>query len=283
MGKILWLASYPKSGNTWLRVFLANYAQSGGKPFDINRLPDVSFSDSRAAYFEQIAGCPPNELTFEAVHRLRPDVQRLLVQARTDQVWVKTHSAVAVLDDVPTIVPELTSAAIYVVRNPLDVVVSFAHHYGLPMDRAIRAIGFRQLKTSPQDGMVAQFLSDWSSHAKSWLTATRYCVHVVRYEDMIARPLRTFAEIVRGAGLRLDRERLRRAIRRSDFKMLAEQEHQTGFVEASRKTKERFFRRGTVGAWRQELTGEQAQLVVTQHREMMARFGYVGSQGELTV
>ncbi|MCP5364304.1 MAG: sulfotransferase domain-containing protein [Hyphomicrobiales bacterium] len=198
MGKILWLASYPKSGNTWLRVFLANYAQSGGKPFDINRLPDVSFSDSRAAYFEQIAGCPPDELTFEAVHRLRPDVQRLLVQARTDQVWVKTHSAVAVLDDVPTIVPELTSAAIYVVRNPLDVVVSFAHHYGLPMDRAVRAIGFRELKTSPQDGMVAQFLSDWSSHAKSWLTATRYCVHVVRYEDMIARPLRTFAEIVRG-------------------------------------------------------------------------------------
>jgi len=283
MGNILWLASYPKSGNTWLRAFLANYTQGSGKPFDINQLPTVSYSDSRTTYFEVAAGCPLGDLTFEAIHHLRPTVQRILAQTRADRVWVKTHSAVAVLNGVPTIAPELTSAAIYMVRNPLDVVVSFAHHYGLSMDRAVRAIGFRELKTSPQNGTVAELLSDWSSHAKSWLTATNYRVHVVRYEDMVSRPLKTFGAIVHWAGLPLDRDRLRRAIRRSDFKVLAAQEHQAGFVEASRNNEGRFFRRGTVGAWRDELTDELAQTVVSQHREMMARFGYVDSQGELQV
>ena len=205
MGKILWIASYPKSGNTWLRAFLANYTECGNRPFEINRLPEVSFSDSRVTYFERVGAAPINKLSFTELHRLRPKVQRLLAQAKPDRVLVKTHSALAVLENVPTISPELTAGAIYVVRNPLDVVVSFAHHYGLPMDKAVRAICFRELKTSPRDGNVASLLSDWSSHATSWLSAAPFEVYLVRYEDMIASPLRTFGAIVRFAGMDLDR------------------------------------------------------------------------------
>jgi hypothetical protein len=282
VAKILWLASYPKSGNTWLRVFLANYGEAGPLPVNINRLPEVSFSDARARYYAQAAGPAAGTLAEADINRLRPAVHRLLAMARPGLVPVKTHAAIAVVDGVPTISAEVTHAAIYIVRNPLDVACSFAHHYGLTVANAVRAISFAGLKTLPRADEVAQLLSDWSSHARSWLTAAGLTLHVVRYEDMIAQPHATFGDIVTFLGWPKDRARLQRALRKSDFRILAEQERTGGFVEAPRRGG-RFFRSGRVGGWREELTEEDARFIVDRHREMMRRFRYLGEDDKILV
>ncbi|MEM9783942.1 MAG: sulfotransferase, partial [Pseudomonadota bacterium] len=55
---IVWLASYPKSGNTWMRLFLANYIMKRETPLPINEINKLGFGDSVPRYYVQAAGRP---------------------------------------------------------------------------------------------------------------------------------------------------------------------------------------------------------------------------------
>lgn len=282
MAQILWLASFPKSGNTWLRAFLANYLRGGRLPEDINKLPEFSYGDMRVEYYQQITGKKAEDLDYDEINRLRPSVHRLLAGANPGLVLVKTHSHLSSIDGIPTITPEVTFGAVYVVRNPLDVAVSFGHHYGLSTERAVKAICFKGLETVPQTGHILQVLSDWSTHLNGWLDAPGLYLHLMRYEDMTRSPTKTFGGVLDFLKIANDRERLKRAIRHCSFKVLARQESQGGFVEQSRKA-EKFFRQGEVGGWRKELTSEHVDFIVHHHREAMTKMGYLSPEGKLLV
>src|SRR5215475_452571 len=98
MGKILWLASYPRSGNTWLRAFLHNLLRDPPEPYDINRLQDFTLIDSQARWYRPLDPRPCNELTKDEVAALRPLVHAAMTRAFPDTVFVKTHNAVAALN-----------------------------------------------------------------------------------------------------------------------------------------------------------------------------------------
>ncbi len=280
--RILWLASYPKSGNTWLRAFLANYLRNGASPEDINALPQFALGDMRIEPYLRASGKTAADLSRDDINRLRPQVHRDLATAGPGLVPVKTHSVMATIGGIPTITPEATFGAIYVVRNPLDVAVSFHHHYALTMDQAVTAVCFRGLEIPPKEGHVVQFIADWSSHVRSWLKAPGLNLKSVRYEDMRAQPTRTFGEICAFLKMPKDRDRLARAISHSSFKVLARQERERGFVERSRGS-DAFFRRGGVGGWRKELSPAQVDVILAHHRPLMTELGYISAAGELRV
>jgi hypothetical protein len=96
----------------------------------------------------------------------------------------------------------------------------------------------------------------------------------MRYEDMLDTPMETFGGLVRFLGLDPPEERLARAIKHASFDELKKQESEKGFVEASRKA-ESFFRSGRSEQWREDLTKEQIERIVEDHRPQMERFGYV--------
>lgn len=280
MAQILWLASFPKSGNTWLRAFLANYLLDQPEPVAINTLPNFVFGDMRAETYEKLSGRRAQEMTREEIQRLRPRVHRFLASTRPGLVLVKTHNILTMIDGVPMITPDVTFGALYVVRNPLDVVISFAHHYALPMERAAQAICFRGLEIPAKQGHIVQIVSDWSSHVKGWLDAPGLYRKVVRYEDLTANPTTEFSAVLDFLKLPRDRKRLKKAVRFSSFRELAGQEDRAGFVERS-KGAERFFRKGRVGDWRRVLSQREIDLVVGHHGEWMARLGYLSPQGEV--
>jgi hypothetical protein len=280
--RVLWLASYPKSGNTWLRAFLANYLADSPKPLDINALPDFAYGDMRSNYYAQVAGKPADQLSWQEINQLRPRVHQFLGQSRTGVVFVKTHSALTSISGVPTITPEATFGAIYIVRNPLDTAVSFAHHYGLTAAEGVKALCFRELRIEPKEGHIPQFVSDWTTHVRSWLAAPGLYRLVMRYEDMVASPQRSFGSVVEFLKLPKNRERLKRAIRHSSFRVLAEQERRAGFVERPRGA-DRFFRRGGVGGYRDELTAEHITTMVADHHDMMTELRYLDAAGNLLV
>ena len=282
MAQILWLASFPKSGNTWLRAFLANYLRGGRLPEDINKLPDFSYGDMRVEYYEQISGKKAETLDYDEINRLRPRVHRFLAGANPGLVLVKTHSHLSTIDDIPTITPEVTFGAVYVVRNPLDVAVSFGHHYGQSTESAVRAVCFKGLETIPQPGHILQVLADWSTHVNGWTNAPGLYLQLLRYEDMTRSPNKTFGGVLDFLKIPRDRERLKRAIRHCSFKVLAGQEQQSGFVERSKSAK-KFFRSGEVGGWRKELTPEHVDFIVNHHREAMTKMGYLSPEGKLLV
>jgi hypothetical protein len=278
--QILWLASYPKSGNTWLRAFLANYLHNGPEPIDINSLPRFSFGDMRIEFYEKVSGLTAASLSSRDINRLRPLVHRHFANSRQGIVFVKTHSILSAIEDIPTITPEVTFGAIYVVRNPLDVAVSFSHHYGYSIEETVRAICDKDFVHPGGEGQIMQALSDWSGHVRSWLRAPGLYLRVLRYEDMVGNPLTTFGTILDFLKAPRDRRRLKKAVRFSSFKVLAEQEQNAGFREASPHAP-RFFHRGRIGVWRQTLLPEQADQIIDRHREMMAEMGYISTSGKL--
>lgn len=282
MSGILWLASFPKSGNTWVRAFLANYLADAPLPVDVNTLPDFAYGDMRANYYAQVAERPEQDLTADDIDQLRPKVHRFLARARPGMVFVKTHTLLTVHSGIPTITPDATLGAIYVIRNPLDVAVSFAHHYGLAVEDGVRAVCFPELQIEPKAGHVRQHIGDWSSHVRSWLEAPGLARLVVRYEDLLASPQGTFGRIADFLKLPKDRQRLKRAIRHSSFRVLAEQEARKGFVERPRNAV-RFFRCGRAGAFRDELSDDQVAVVVAAHCEQMRAHGYLAEDGRLLV
>ncbi len=282
MGGIYWLASYPKSGNTWLRAFLHNLRVDGDAPVDINELTTGAIASGRG-WIDDVLGFDSDHLTPDEVDRLRPDVYRWSVHAE-EVGYHKIHDAYTVLPDgEPLVSREGTLGAVYIVRNPLDVAPSTASHYGCTVDRAIAIMGFPELAVAARrDGIarqqVRQRLLSWSAHVASWIDAPGLRCEVVRYEDLAARPLETFTRAAAFLDLPTDRPRVEKAIRHSEFSELRRQEDERGFHERGSRS-EPFFRRGRAGGWRDSLTPEQVERIIDDHGAVMRRIGYLDAGG----
>jgi hypothetical protein len=274
MAGIVWLASYPKSGNTWLRAFLHNFLRDPERPHDINKLTDLTAGESMTHLYRAQDPALDQHFTDERVRELRPLVHRAISRSSPDNVLIKTHNALVEEDGHPLISLDLTAGAIYVVRNPLDVVISFSHHNRTTIDNMIEFMGSKTAATVSNEKNVYEIYDSWSGHVASWTATPSPTLHVVRYEDMLANPQKSFAAVVKFLGIEAPRQRIEKAIRLSSFTVLKEQERRQGFRERP-SAMEAFFREGKAGQWKKVLTKEQVAAIVSAHREQMARFGYV--------
>lgn len=274
MGKLIWLASYPKSGNTWLRVFLHNLLRNPDQPFDINKLTNLSIVDSVGALYQRVDPRSPLDMTFEEMAKLRPKVHHMVTGSFPDDIFVKTHNALGLDHGVPMITPEVTAGMVYIVRNPMDVAISYAHHLNATIDDTIAVMGAAGFRTPKAADWISEKMGSWSEHVASWTAKPLPRLHVMRYEDMQEMPLEAFGGFARWLGLNPPRERLEKALRHSSFEELKKQEERHGFREKSRSAPN-FFRAGRTGEWREAMTEEQVRRLVEAHRQQMARFGYV--------
>src|SRR5262245_42167264 len=274
MGKILWLASYPRSGNTWLRAFLHNLLRNPTEAYDINRLQDFTLIDSQARWYRMFDPRPCTELTKEEVAALRPSVHEAMTRAFPDTVFVKTHNALVEDRGTPMISLGHTAAAIYIVRSPLDIAVSYSQHYGVSLEDAVAAMNRPGNQSiSNTERFVYELHGSWSENVRSWTATPNPALCVVRYEDMVAAPRRTFGKVVAYLGLQAGAERIARAAVLGAVRELQRQEHLKGFVERSLKSNQ-FFRAGEVGQGRRKLLPPLIDSLCTAHQEQMIRFGY---------
>lgn len=273
MGNIVWLASYPKSGNTWLRAFLANLVADGAEPVPLAELPQYCDDEARPELFSALAGRPSTTLTFDEICALRPRVHVAIAAQAPGTRLVKTHNCAGFVERYPLHEASVTAGAIYVVRDPRDVAVSMSHHFGLDLDAAIERLGDDRVATANDALFVTQVLGSWSHHVRSWADLAGPRVVVLRYEDLLVNPVFEFTKAAGLLKLDDDRERIERAVRHASFAELSGQERAAGFAEASDKTT-RFFRDGRAGQWREALTAEQSARVLARHGAQMSRFGY---------
>jgi sulfotransferase family protein len=279
MGGIIWLASYPKSGNTWVRTFLHNLLINAEQPADLNELAKFTIGDGNKVWYENVSGKSYESLAPEEAVALIPKVQEAYVRSRPDSVFVKTHNFLGKVLDVPLITPGLTAGAVYIVRNPLDVVISLSDHYGLSLDEGIGMLNDPDAYSAETNRKVQDYLGSWSDHVKSWERMEKSMCHTMRYEDMLFKPEKAFGGLAKFLGLSPPKQRLRRAIKFSSFGALQKQEKERGFNERSDKTK-KFFRVGKAGQWKTVLNSEQIDRVVAAHSDMMAAYGYLPKRRE---
>ncbi|HEX7130054.1 MAG TPA: sulfotransferase domain-containing protein [Rhodanobacteraceae bacterium] len=276
MGNIVWLASYPKSGNTWLRAFLANLIANRPEPLRPDALKDYADDEALPERFSELAGRPSHGLDFGEIAALRPQVHALIAQRAQGTRLVKSHNMAGSVDGHPLYNWQVSAGAICVVRNPLDVAVSMTHHFGLTADEAIERLANENVATANDEMFVTQVLGSWSRHVAGWAEIAGRLgsrVLILRYEDLLEKPEKHFAKVAKLLGIQ-DKARIERAVRHASFGTLSTLEKREGFIEAANE-RSRFFRAGRANQWREALSREQVARVVNVHREQMAKFKYL--------
>ena len=273
MSSIVWMASYPKSGNTWVRAFLQNFLNGANRPADINALDQYFADESKPNWYEPLVEGPLTDLSLQQICELRPTVQKNIAASRAGSVFVKTHNMLGAYNGLPLHEMSVTAAAIYILRNPLDVVLSLADHFGLRIDDAIVFMNSSATGSPTDEANVGSVLTSWSEHVESW-TADKASTCILRYEDLLAKPDKGFASLIKFLNLDRDRGRLKNAIEFSSFRQLQQQEKQQGFIERSPNS-QRFFRSGKMNQWRTKLSREQVAAIVDVNRDQMKRFRYL--------
>jgi len=283
MSDLVWLASYPKSGNTWFRMLVASLSVEGDN-LDINRLSESGGLAGDRASFDAVTLIESALLLDEEIDSLRPRVYEALAKAaaenragRMGPYLMKVHDAYVLT---PKGEPLLkgADAAIVIVRDPRDVAVSLAYHTGRSIDDAIAFMATPNATFAAagrgQPSQVRQTVLSWNAHVTSWLDQHDIPIHLVRYEDMSSDPARIFRAALRFVGRDISADEAARAVKLASFHNLQAQERAAGFGEHV-IAGGLFFREGRSGGWRQRLTKEQVRRIEMDHESAMARMGYL--------
>jgi hypothetical protein len=276
-GKINWLASYPKSGNTWVRVFIANLLSNSDQPVDINELSHLTIASNRQL-FDDYSIISSSDLNFEEIENLRPCVYDELSDNSIEQRFLKIHDAfIYTSEGRPLVSEHASNKALYIIRNPLDVAVSFAHHLNVSCDKAVDSMCKTDYafcdKSDKLLKQLEQRLLSWSMHVESWTNQKIVPVKVVKYEDLSSRTTDIFKEIIEFFNLQTNSENFQKAIKFSSFDELQKQEKEKGFREKAPKAKS-FFRKGITGSWKEELSPKLIDKICSSQKIVMEEFGY---------
>ena len=278
MTGFFWLASYPKSGNTWLRLALSCLRH--GKPVDFSVRSDFAPVAASRIVFDQVLGVESSDLTQDEIALLRPRCYEALAQVAPEPLFRKVHDAWGLTTAGEPLFPaSVTLGTIYIVRDPRDVAVSFAHHLGVGIERVVDRMNDPRARLASQETQLPeqlpQFLGDWSAHVAGWLAAPGARPPLlVRYEDMRIDTAGELARIADYVGWPVAAEDTARAVADTRFETLSAAEDRHGFRERPNSAR-RFFRRGEAGGWRDALSASQVAALEAAHGAMMRRLGYL--------
>jgi aryl sulfotransferase len=277
--EIVWLASYPKAGNTWMRLLLMHLLDHAAESW----MPDEPIGTGHGNpiqrnQLEELCLTDVSLLSPEECDLLRPRLYAALLQSVPGRLMLKTHDAYRLnRDGQPVLAANVAQRALYLVRDPRDVAVSLAAFWNESIERTVAFMNRADasLAGSPRNfnKQLHQRLYDWSGHVRSWLDQDRLPVLLVRYEELRAAPATWLGRVADFLGVAATQADLERAVRLTSFEQLQHAERQRGFCEHPRRTAP-FFRRAQPGEWREALPAAALAAIEQIHGPMMERLGY---------
>ena len=245
---IIWLASYPKSGNTWVRAFLSYYIYGNKNSFNFNLLNNISkFPDVKVLKDLNINYQDTNELIKNWI-----TVQDY-INLNNRLNFLKTHNAFCTINDNPFTNSSNTLAAIYIVRDPRDVLVSFSSHFNLDFKKTLEIMKSDEFWETEDkfNNFKSSLFGSWKTNYKSWVSNDTLDTFVIKYEDLITKPFESFSKMIEfiksKSDFKYDEELINLSIKETNFSNLSRLEKETGFAES---TNNLFFREGSTKQWK---------------------------------
>lgn len=277
MSRAIWLASYPKSGNTWMRLALRSLLRDGAA-LDLTAIAGFGEVPTTRDLFDRVLETDSAHLTQDEIETLRPALHDLHYGASGQPIVCKVHDRWRVADGRALFASDHTHGTLYLLRDPRDVAISWARFSDSTIDQAIEFMARPSASLTSSEHQIgphiAQQLGSWSDHIAGWVDASGLSPRVIRYEDMIADLGAILTDVAAYLGWSITPDAVRGSVRATEFSRLADQERRHGFVELPSSAK-RFFVTGTSGGWRDILLPAQVAAIESHHGTMMERFGYL--------
>ncbi len=269
------LASYPKSGNTWLRRFIASYAS--GRKVPLNEMATIIPSDAAYRLWQPVMNMGDGTSSEDYLAARIYYYKKLAEQMEGKIFFLKSHSAFGKVDDHDLFNDAVIDRYIYIVRNPLDVLPSFAHHLGESIEETWKKMQTENLTSLAERGeLFKEYYLSWNIHTRSWLSnhliQPDKCL-LLRYEDLRQRPITEFTRIINHIGLPLDENLLVDAIQWASFKAMKEEEAAGGFTEAAAADRP-FFRKGQIGSGKEEVLAAIRDEMYDLLKPLIKQLGY---------
>ena len=278
---IIWLASYPKSGNTLLRSLLSSYFYSSDGSFTFKNLEKIS-QFPLTSHLMSIGVNIDNE---EDVFKNFINAQNLINQDKGKIKFFKTHSSLSQTYESNFTDLRNTLGTIYIVRDPRNVVTSFAHHYSMSIDQATDVMidKNRFMDKTPKNCRV--FLGSWSFNYNSWKNLQKHNKYLlIKYEDLISKKKNVLLKIFKyldflGLKTNLDMIKLNKAIKTTQFEDMKKKEENEVFYEALIDTntgkRKNFFNLGPKNDWRKLLDKRIKDKIEKNFEKEMIELGYL--------
>lgn len=268
---IVWIASYPKSGNTWVRCLISSLFSDGAEP-DLGELGNFCPNGADRQWLENILDIPTDDLTPQELVSARADAYRAVAEGKSLRC-IKVHDCY----DPELFPPEATAGIVYIVRDPRDVAPSFAHHFEVSLDEAITrmakadfTVGRSINRLHPQSPQV---YGAWASQAETWLESKAAPFLLLHYENLLTEPVAQVSRLAEFLGLGSDQQLAARAVQACSFDILRQTEAVAGFGERLGHM-DHFFRQGKSGTWREVMNPAQEARILRDHGGTMRKLGY---------
>ena len=262
---IFWIASYPKSGNTWLRILISCYYYTENGLFYEN-------------VFKKIGQFPEKMhfQNFEYDKNIVDDTSKYWIKAQekinndNKLKFFKTHNAFGALNNNHFTDSKNSIGAIYVVRDPRNIITSLKNHYELNDDQALQWMTneknfiYDVQKFNENGYSDFQFVSSWATNLKSWKLQKKIPIKIIKYEDLLNETYVVFKEVVEFINKttnnkqKIDKDKLKNSVNSTLFDKLKASEKRYGFSEAitskvDNKKKISFFNLGPKNDWKKIL------------------------------
>ena len=276
---IIWLASYPKSGNTWMRMFLKSYFMKSDEKFSLEGSILDNFKPQGFPDQKLLERLKVDYYKFEEIVKNWETMQDYInLNKRTN--FVKTHSAMCTIGPYKFTSLRNTKGGVYMVRDPRDVIVSLSDHMGLDHEQTYHHMSSSYNYEYPSSGdkrYEKSLMGSWSDHYKSWKNYKSCKILIIKYEDMVLDELNTFTKVLNYLneidGTKFNNNKLAKALKQTQFKELQKLEKSEGFSEKGKG--ELFFRKGKIGGWKDEVSSKIINKIEKLFKSEMEELGYL--------
>ena len=277
---IIWIASYPKSGNTWVRSFLAAYYFCKNGMFDVESLNIIEDYPNKQFFKEKV-----NE---GEIHKHWDESQKKLLEQKKVK-FLKTHNSLIKAFGNDFTQPKYSLGVIHIIRDPRNVITSIKNHNDFKSyDEALKLMqndnavlnDYKHLKNYAKTTII----NSWRINYQSWMQNNFYRRFTIKYEEMVENPnqiirdLIIFINTICRFNDKVNVKKLNNAIDSTSFKKLQDIENQGKFSEnvysLNDKRKIKFFYQGPNNDWRKNLDTKMIKKMNTYYKEDLNKLGY---------
>ncbi len=286
---IIWLSSYPKSGNTWLRFYIISLLMGKKTKLNLNHLKAIT----AFPHVDQFKDIISNFLNLNEVAKNWIRSQEK-VNSDKSLRFFKTHNMLGKLNGYPFTNSKNTLGTIHIVRDPRNVITSVKNHYNFSSieeaksfvlnDKQILTLSEQERRKFTEKDTkypLPQMIGSWGTHYKSW-KKMKFNYLLIKYEDLIENPKEEFNKIAIFIGnlakLNFSEDQINTAINLSSFEKLEAMEKEHGFIESSINNvgkKNKFFNLGPKNNWKKILDKNVSEEINKRFELEMKELGYL--------